>query len=1185
MKNFIFCLSLLLLFGNISMYSQISDGGLPVSFESFNVKDEVPVVQLPSFDVKSMLAEDELNIKNKAPIPYRYAKEIPVDYTMENSGKLKILPGGHKLWRITINSKNAHSLSFLFEPFKLPKGAKVFLYNEEKTSVLGAFTHKNNKKFNSLATTVIAGDKITVEYFEPANAEFQGEFGISKVYHAYKNIANWLQFKDGSFGQSGSCNIDINCPTGAAWQTEKLAVCRILMGGYLCSGTLLNNTANDGTPYFLTANHCTGSAAYVDWVFNFNWEVATCGSTTDPYPITGNIPSVSGCDLRATTTALDFCLVEMSSDPPASFNPYLCGWDNSGNIPANMTGIHHPSGDVKKICVDNDAPVAVTYPYAGGYDANSHWHIAEWEEGVTEGGSSGSAIFDENHRVVGDLTGGLAACGNVIDDYYQMFSHCWEDYTPIDEQLKHWLDPSGTGQTTLDGMDPYNTGVTAAFSGIPTTIPVGNTVTFTDASTPSASITSWDWNFGAGATPPTQTGVGPHIVTYTTVGLKTVTLTVSDGTLTDDEIKTDYIMVEDTVINADFTPSTVTTVNVGGTVNFTDISSPSATITSWDWDFGDPAALPAQTANTQGPHTITYNTVGFHTVSLTVSNGTNNDTETKTSHVEVVDPNAINADFIADNTIVIEGGTVNFTDLTINGPATSWNWDFGNGLTSIDQNPLNILYDTPGFYTVALTVSDGTANDTETKIDYIEVLDSANLPVVDFIANFTTVFTGGTVDFTDLTTNSPNAWSWTFDGGLPNTDTLQNPTNIQYDIVGVYNVRLIATNPLGTDTLTKILYITVVDSSIISDTLIANFQATTPRLIVLGETVSFEDLTYGYPTEWEWIFEGGTPATSTDQHPTNILYDSSTQTFDVTLIVKNGLVTDTLIKEDYIVVTSNPWWPPEGLCDTITNVLSSEIPLSFRHLTPDEWGYFPGHNGYTIKAYADEYTNYMFSVVRGLIVPVIKAYEAPGSNSKVRFTVWDKDSLTGLPGNALEYKDVPVGSFTPYLYHHVEFDNAVPVNGKFFVGFELLYSSTAQDTFAVYMASNRGIGGDNTLFVKKGTWQTPSSVLGDTLNTSMAIQIIGCLVAIDVEGFDNDSKIIIYPNPSQNIINIELIDINAKNIEFNFFDIMGRKLDLERNIMQNNRYQFNFINQAKGIYFVNINIDGKQYTKKISIIR
>ncbi len=1175
MKKTSLFILLILLMGTANLFAQISEGGTPLSFKSRYIKSKVPVYNMPSFNLEAMLKEDQYNIENKIPVPYRYAKGFDVDFNMHNSGVWDTLPGGHKVWRITINSNGAYSLDFVLSPYKLPKGAKVFIYNSDKTEVMGAFTYKNNKEYNSLATAAIAGNKITIEYIEPADVEFPGELGISKVYHGYRDIVNWLKFKDSSFGASGSCNIDINCPTGDLWQTEKLAVCRIQLGGGLCTGTLLNNTANDGTPYFLTANHCTGSA-YSGWVFNFNYEVAVCGSTTDPYPNVSSI-SLSGCNLRATSTNLDFCLVEMSSNPPASFNPYLAGWNRSSVPATNTVGIHHPSGDVKKICVDNDPPTVGSFT---GYDPNTHWHIGVWEEGVTEPGSSGSALFDENHRVIGDLTGGQAACGNVINDYYQMFSHSWSDYAPTDQQLKFWLDPNNTGDSIINGLDPYNTGVIADFSGTPTTVPLGQTVDFTDLSTPTGTITSWNWSFPGAATT-TSTLQNPTAIQYTTLGFHDVTLIVSDGTTTDTLTKVDYIYVEDTVVNADFVAD-VFTVNVGGNVTFTDLSSPSSSINSWSWDFGDPAAAPSQTANTQGPQVITYNTPGLHTVSLTVSDGVNNDTETKLQYIEVIDPNAINADFVANITTIVAGGTVDFTDLTTNGPATSWNWDFGNGAISNAQNPAGIQYTTPGTYTVTLTVSDGTATSTEIKQDYITVLDSSSLPQADFIANFTTVFVGGTVDFTDLTTNSPTSWNWTFNGGTPATDNVQNPTGITYNTVGDYDVTLAVANLIGNDTVTKTMYIHVIDSTYISDTLVADFQATTSRLIVQGGFVSFEDLTQGYPTNWEWIFPGGTPATTNVQHPTDIQYALAGQ-YDVTLIVTNGMATDTFTKANYIVVTDGVWQDPNGFCDTVKNTYSSEFQLSFMHLTPEKWGYFPGHNGYTIKAYADKYTNYMFSVIRGLMVPVVKAYQAAGSNSKVRFTVWDVDSITGMPGIALGQKDIPVGAFTPYIYHYVEFDTPVDVNGEFYVGFELFYSSTAQDTFAVYMAPDRGNSNLNTLYVKKGTWQLPGDVLPDSLSTSMAIEIIGCLVTI--EEIEELGTILIYPNPSQNMVNIDMTDINAENVEFSFYDIMGRNIIIEKNNTGNNIYQFDFAGQPKGIYFVNMNIDGRNITKKISIIR
>lgn len=166
------------------------------------------------------------------------------------------------------------------------------------------------------------------------------------------------------------------------------------------------------------------------------------------------------------------------------------------------------------------------------------------------------------------------------------------------------------------------------------------------------------------------------------------------------------------------------------------------------------------------------------------------------------------ADFVADQTVVTAGTTINFTDLSADYPAT-WAWDFGGGATnSTVQNP-SVPFNTPGTYTVSLYVTNGAGNDTETKVGYITVNPITTPPVVDFVGTPTTLIVGGTVDFTDLSTNMPDTWAWTFDGGTPGTSTVQNPTGIQYDTPGTYDVTLVAENTVGPATETKVGYIVV----------------------------------------------------------------------------------------------------------------------------------------------------------------------------------------------------------------------------------------------------------------------------------------------------------------------------------------------------------------------------------------
>lgn len=444
MKN-IYFLIIIFSFCFVKLSGQISDGGKPASFAN-NLKSAVPVMILPHIDNSKLLTEDIEN-ENIGLKPFRFAKTIEINYNTNNSGKWEILENGDKIWQIGFYSEGALSLNVIFSKFKIPIGAKLFIYNENKTEILGAFTNKNQIPTGKLATSIINSNSIIIEYNEPKNAEFSGELEIYKINHGYKLIESFE--KDGAYGSSGNCNVDINCTQGSAWQKEKRAVCRIIIGGTnMCSGALINNTLQDGTPFFLTANHCV-TQPYDEWVFYFNYESPSCNGPDGLINQT-----ISGCQLKATSSKLDFCLVQLSSNPPLLYKPYYAGW-NLAVIPAtNTTCIHHPSGDVKKISKDNNSPTISNY--GNGYDYNSHWKISQWDLGTTEGGSSGSPLFDANNRIVGSLTGGMAQCGSSVDDYFSRIDLAWNKYSLITEQLKNWLDPNNTGVSSINGFDPYS---------------------------------------------------------------------------------------------------------------------------------------------------------------------------------------------------------------------------------------------------------------------------------------------------------------------------------------------------------------------------------------------------------------------------------------------------------------------------------------------------------------------------------------------------------------------------------------------------------------------------------------------------------------------------------------------------------------------------------------------------------
>ena len=392
-------------------------------------------VTLPAIDRAALAAQDAVTDRYKE-APWRFGVEHEMALNAFEHGAWTV-EQGHRVWRLALAAEGATSVSLRFDTYRVPKGGQLFVYAADGSDVLGALDHRNMKDWGGLAVGVIATDEIVIEYRQPLDMVEMPELSIDQVVQGYRALSGWLQADRGPFGNSGQCNINVNCPEGATWATEKRSVALIVQGGFgVCTGNLLNNTANDGTPYFLTANHCLGNPG--NWVYYFNHESATCTGNNGP-----TNQSISGGTLLVNSGQSDVALIELSQTPPAGYNVQYAGWDASGVTPSSTVGIHHPSGDVKKICFDDDSP---TQQNAAGAAV---WYINEWELGVTEPGSSGSPLFDQNHRVIGQLYGGSAACAGSVNngqpDWYGRFDVSWG------LGLSEYLDPAGTGTEVWDG--------------------------------------------------------------------------------------------------------------------------------------------------------------------------------------------------------------------------------------------------------------------------------------------------------------------------------------------------------------------------------------------------------------------------------------------------------------------------------------------------------------------------------------------------------------------------------------------------------------------------------------------------------------------------------------------------------------------------------------------------------------
>ena len=398
------------------------------------------VIKITTTEKYSKQAEKERDSRYKS-LEFATLHEVNVD--MENKGEWATAGDNVLVWRFKILSPGAISIGLIFTDFELHKGAELYLTNSTG-DIFGPLTNKNNKQNKILPVQPLLGDNITLNYFVPNGVE-KGSFIISDMARGYKNVFSMLN----NFS-ADTCHIDINCLEGRDWQAEKRAVCKIIINNReLCSGVLLNNTGNNNTPYLLTANHCISSNIdAATSVFFFNYENIKC-NVPGPYAET----SIASSTLKATTTALDFSLVELSEKPPFWYLPYYAGWSIDTAGISETVSIHHPQGDVKKISLDIDEPVIANF--GSGYDKNSHWLVKNWEEGTTEPGSSGAPLFNQNHEVIGTLTGGQADCEHPVNDYFSMFSRPWDDYDAPGDQLAFWLDPLDLGVENYHGYFPY----------------------------------------------------------------------------------------------------------------------------------------------------------------------------------------------------------------------------------------------------------------------------------------------------------------------------------------------------------------------------------------------------------------------------------------------------------------------------------------------------------------------------------------------------------------------------------------------------------------------------------------------------------------------------------------------------------------------------------------------------------
>lgn len=469
MKKRIFTTLTCCLLASLS-FAQISTKEMPRSFKTDINTNNANALMLSSPDMDAI---QEMDTKRDSLFKMRAcAVLIPIEDNFFDRATKYSIDGGN-LYVLRIKIEGALALNYYSNNFYIPKGGELYIYNPSHSKTLGAFTSDNNLEDGYFAIDYVYGDEMIMEYYQPYSTLEQAKLDIEKVGYFYRDVVDFEQLSalsnDDSFKasaeyrSSGNCNVNVNCSEGDNYRNERDAVVRLYIpinyyqAGW-CSGTLLNNTSKDHTPYIMSAAHCMQEmdTSHINYyhsqtIVYFNYQTTGC-STPNTEP---GYNSMTGLTLLAYDdkfgkNGCDFWFTKLQQTIPTTYNPYWSGWTRSTSASRRGVGIHHPAGDVKKISTYTSSIAGYNYSSTQWVDS-THWFV-EWSQttngfGITEGGSSGSGLWNRNNYYVGLLSGGVSDCSQNSDYQFDWYGKFYVAYP----YCKSWLDPTNTDSTSIKG--------------------------------------------------------------------------------------------------------------------------------------------------------------------------------------------------------------------------------------------------------------------------------------------------------------------------------------------------------------------------------------------------------------------------------------------------------------------------------------------------------------------------------------------------------------------------------------------------------------------------------------------------------------------------------------------------------------------------------------------------------------
>lgn len=414
---------------NFNSYESLTSGGKYIK----NFRAKSPYV-IPARDIKSLLEKEALENMSGEVKPFRIAEAVGVDIDVVEEAEW-VEEEGFAYGKFSVVAAGAKSISANFDRFYLPQGTELYVYSENGEMITGPVTEAENNENIFWGSWVYKGGKLTVDFKTPVESKSSLKLHISSIAYGYKDLYV------GNFDESSACNVNVLCPAGNGWQNERNSVSLILNGNStaICSGALVNNTCNVNIPYLLTANHCfDGSVA--NWKFTFQAWSATCTPSQNANGLTFN-----GSTLRARNAGSDFCLLELNQLPPGNSGITFSGWSRANTASPSGVSISHPRGDVMKIATYNQTITQQIFLNS------SDWRVT-WASGTVEPTSSGGPLYDNNHRIIGQVHGGNPSNICTANDhaFFGRFDVSWTGGGTAQSRLSDWLDPANTGSITTN---------------------------------------------------------------------------------------------------------------------------------------------------------------------------------------------------------------------------------------------------------------------------------------------------------------------------------------------------------------------------------------------------------------------------------------------------------------------------------------------------------------------------------------------------------------------------------------------------------------------------------------------------------------------------------------------------------------------------------------------------------------